>query len=315
MVDPLPMGEPALHCEGLVKRFAALTAVDGLDLTVQQGECLGLLGPNGAGKTTTVEMLEGLTPPDAGQIRLLGQAVHGDVPRNLRARLGVQLQHTELPDLLTVGETIRLFRSFFPSGRSVDSLLSLLALHEKREARVKHLSGGQKQRLALACALAGDPQLLFLDEPTTGLDPQARLNVWDVVQGFRQAGGSILLTTHYMEEAARLCDRVAIMDHGKIIALDTPDALIASLGAEQIVQLELSQGTLSQTRLEALPAASRVRPRGKAWAFACGDIGATLPALLADLDRHGDRLSNLTTHQPTLEDVFVSLTGRELRDG
>ena len=225
----------ALRCEGLVKRFADVTAVNGLDLEVFAGECFGLLGPNGAGKTTTVEILEGLTSADKGKVELLGQQWNSTDERALRERIGVQLQETQLAEKVTVVETLRLFRSFYKRGHSVDEVIQTVALEEKRNARVGKLSGGQKQRLAVACALVGDPELLFLDEPTTGLDPQARLSLWDVVDKFRAGGGTVLLTTHYMEEATRLCDRVAIMDHGKIIALGTPLELIESLGADQIM--------------------------------------------------------------------------------
>ena len=221
----------ALRCAGLVKRFTDVTAVDGLDLEVFAGECFGLLGPNGAGKTTTVEILEGLTIPDEGAVELLGQHWNGGDDRALRERIGVQLQETQLAEKVTVVETLKLFRSFYKRGHSVEEVIRTVALEEKRNSRVGKLSGGQKQRLAVACALVSDPELLFLDEPTTGLDPQARLSLWDIVEKFRAGGGTILLTTHYMEEAARLCDRVAIMDHGKVIALGTPAELIESLGA------------------------------------------------------------------------------------
>ena len=199
----------SLRCANLVKRFADVTAVNGLDLEVYAGECFGLLGPNGAGKTTTVEILEGLQPADEGTVELLGQHWNsgGESDRILRERIGVQLQETQLAEKVTVLETLRLFRSFYKRGHSVDEVIQTVALEEKRNARVGKLSGGQKQRLAVACALVSDPELLFLDEPTTGLDPQARLSLWDVVDKFRAGGGTILLTTHYMEEATRLCDR------------------------------------------------------------------------------------------------------------
>jgi ABC-2 type transport system ATP-binding protein len=238
----------------LRKRYGAVTAVDGLSLTVERGECFGLLGPNGAGKTTTIEILEGLLRPDGGEVEVLGLrwASH---ERELRQRLGIQLQETQLADKLTVEETVRLFRSFYDQGPSVAELVALVGLAGKRSNQVVQLSGGQKQRLSIACALAGRPDLLFLDEPTTGLDPQSRRQLWHILGVFRANGGTILLTTHYMDEAQALCDRVAIVDHGRIIAQDTPRALIASLGAPKVV-----------------------------------------------------------THEGTLEDVFMSLTGRHLRD-
>jgi len=244
----------AVQCEHLVKRYSDVVAVDGLTFFVNRGECFGLLGPNGAGKTTTIEILEGLLEPDAGDVEVLGLRWR-DHERELRQRLGVQLQETQLAEKLTVEETLRLFRSFYHRGRTIDQLVRIGELESKRTSRVGKLSGGQKQRLALACALAGDPDLLFLDEPTSGLDPQSRRQLWDVLTRFRSEGGTILLTTHYMEEAELLCDRVAIVDHGKVIAEGTTHELTASFAAPRVV-----------------------------------------------------------THQGTLEDVFVALTGRHLRD-
>src|SRR5215471_15663860 len=263
----------ALQCWGLVKRFADVIAVNGLDLEVFAGECFGLLGPNGAGKTTTVEILEGLTPADEGEVELLGQhwqsGSHGNSGahsqatdnRALRERIGVQLQETQLAEKVTVEETLRLFRSFYKRGHTMDEVIQTVALEEKRKARVGKLSGGQKQRLAVACALVSDPELLFLDEPTTGLDPQARLSLWDIVEKFRAGGGTVLLTTHYMEEATRLCDRVAIMDHGKVIALGTPAELIESLGADQIIEFSVTQ-ELVEDPLTRLPAVNHLHKRG-----------------------------------------------------
>jgi ABC-2 type transport system ATP-binding protein len=306
-------GRVALRCSGLVKRFADLTAVNRLDLEVFAGECFGLLGPNGAGKTTTVEILEGLTAPDEGTVELLGQRWNTGGDRALRERLGVQLQETQLAEKVTVAETLKLFRSFYQRGHSVDEVIRTVALEEKRNARVGKLSGGQKQRLAVACALVSDPELLFLDEPTTGLDPQARLSLWDIVEKFREGGGTILLTTHYMEEATRLCDRVAIMDHGKVIALGTPAALIESLGADQVIEFSVTNA-LADDALTNLPAVSNLHKRGDAYALTVSEIGVALPALLAEIERQHSEIVTLTTHQATLEDVFVSLTGRMLRD-
>ena len=299
-----------------MKRFADVTAVDGLDLEVFAGECFGLLGPNGAGKTTTVEILEGLTPADQGVVELLGQHWNSggsSADRALRERIGVQLQETQLAEKVTVAETLRLFRSFYNRGHSVDEVIQTVALEEKRNARVGKLSGGQKQRLAVACALVSDPELLFLDEPTTGLDPQARLSLWDVVEKFRESGGSILLTTHYMEEATRLCDRVAIMDHGKIIALGTPLELIESLGADQIIEVQVTND-IPDDALTSLPGVTHLHKREKDYSLTVAEIGVALPALLAEIKRQDSELVSLTTHQATLEDVFVSLTGRMLRD-
>ncbi|HKR01008.1 MAG TPA: ABC transporter ATP-binding protein [Pyrinomonadaceae bacterium] len=303
----------ALRCRGLIKRYPDVTAVDGLDLEIRTGECFGLLGPNGAGKTTTVEIFEGLTKPDGGTVEVLGMMWGTGRDRALRDRFGVQLQETQLAEKLTVRETVKIFRSFYPRGRDVESIINLVELGEKRDARVGKLSGGQKQRLALACALAGDPELLFLDEPTTGLDPQARLKLWDIVEQFRAGGGSIVLTTHYMEEAARLCDRVAVMDHGRVIALDTPASLIESLGADQIVEFSVT-GEMDGQQWESLPGVRGVRATNDGFALTVADIGTALPALLAEIERQQTELVRLTTHQATLEDVFVHLTGRMLRD-
>jgi ABC-2 type transport system ATP-binding protein len=311
------MSEAALRCEGLIKRFGELVAVNGVSLSVARGECLGLLGPNGAGKTTTVEMLNGLSEPDQGEIYLLGERVgrgRGAARRRLQERVGVQLQESELPDRLSVRECLTLFRSFYARGRGVDELLDLLALRDKQHARVSSLSGGQRQRLALACALAGSPEVLFLDEPTTGLDPQARLNVWQVVERFLREGGTVLVTTHYMEEAARLCARVAIMDAGRIIALDTPKTLIASLGASQVLELELERADDEEERvLASLPEVASVRRRGRTLALTTTSLGVSLPHVLRVCEERGNAITWLTTHAATLEDVFVALTGKALR--
>jgi ABC-2 type transport system ATP-binding protein len=306
---------PAVLCRGLVKRYSDVLAVDGLDLEIPRGICFGLLGPNGAGKTTTLEMIEGLTPPTAGRIELFGRSWGDGDQRELRRRLGVQLQETRLPDKLTVTDLLRLFRSFYPGGRSVEDALHVVELEEKRNARVEKLSGGQKQRLSLACALVGDPELLFLDEPTTGLDPQARLKIWEIVQDFRRGGGTVLLTTHYMEEAAQLCEQLAIMDHGKVIASGTPAELVASLGADQIVELTLAGGEPPPLEpFGALAGVRKVAPREGRVVLSVTDIAAALPAVLQHLEREQRTLAALTTHQATLEDVFVHLTGRGLRD-
>jgi ABC-2 type transport system ATP-binding protein len=305
----------AVRCRGLIKRYAEVTAVDGIDLEVYAGECFGLLGPNGAGKTTTVEILEGLTKPDEGEVELFELRWGSGYDQTLRGWIGVQLQQTELADKLTVEETIELFRSFYARARDVDDVIRTVALEEKRKSHVGKLSGGQKQRMAIACALVSDPYLLFLDEPTTGLDPQARLQLWEVIEKFRERGGTTLLTTHYMEEAARLCDRIAIMDHGRVIALGTPAELIASLGADQIIEFKGDSGRLQETALSQLKGVLSVRAKEGGYLLTVSQIGEALPSLLAELERQNVKLDQLTTHQATLEDVFVNLTGRMLRDG
>ena len=304
----------ALESVGLVKRYADVTAVAGLDLQVARGECFGLLGPNGAGKTTTIEILEGLLEPDEGEVRVLGQSWKTEAD-SLRPRLGIQLQETQLADKLSVFETLSLFRSFYPEGPTVDELLETVELSSKRDAWVSKLSGGQKQRLSVACALAGQPELLFLDEPTTGLDPQSRRQLWTVLEKFREGGGTILITTHYMDEAHTLCDRVGIMDHGKLIALGTPKQLVASLGAEHVIEFACDGGRRPDAAtLHALPGVRDVRTDEKTTSLSTSELHRTLPALLDELRREQAALSQLGTHSATLEDVFVTLTGRHLRD-
>jgi ABC-2 type transport system ATP-binding protein len=305
----------ALTLRALRKTFGSVVAVDHLDLEVRTGECFGLLGPNGAGKTTTIEICEGLTRPDAGTVEILGRQWSADA-HALRERLGIQLQETQLSDKLTVEETVRLFRSFYERGRSVDDVIAVVQLEEKRDARVNGLSGGQKQRLAIACALVGDPELLFLDEPTTGLDPQARRQLWELIEQFRATGRTIVLTTHYMDEAERLCDRVAIMDHGKIIALGTPRALIAAMGADHVIEFSVEHATdaLAPADLLALAGVRETGGANGTYHLAVSELHRTVPALLSLLAGRGLALSELRTRTATLEDVFVSLTGRHLRD-
>ena len=306
-----PVSE-AISCRDLKKYFADVKAVDGLDLSVHNGECFGLLGPNGAGKTTTIEILEGLTKPDSGDVQILGMRWSTD-ERELREHIGISLQETQLNEKLTVFETVRLFRSFYRDGPDPEALLASLSLDEKRDARVGKLSGGQKQRLAVACALAGDPDILFLDEPTTGLDPQSRLQLWDVIAKFREKGGTLLLTTHYMEEAQRLCDRIAIVDHGHLIALGTPSELIAKLEAANIIEFT-TDPPLPVEMLRALPVCRGCSPHGDAWQMRVESLAEAVPLVLAAIDKSGAKLLTLSTHAATLEDLFVSLTGRELRD-
>jgi len=305
----------ALRVRHLRKSYKDVIAVDGLDLAVQAGECFGLLGPNGAGKTTTVEICEGLTAPDSGDVEVLGQRWSSNAPQ-LRQRLGIQLQDTQLSEKLTVFETVRLFRSFFRQGAETSEVIARVQLEEKQKSRVGDLSGGQKQRLALACALVGDPDFLFLDEPTTGLDPQARRQLWELIEEFKRSGRTILLTTHYMDEAERLCDRVAIIDHGREIALGTPRELIASTCAEQMV--EFTAGSASKAldipALRRIEGVRDVRTENGAVLLQVTELHTSVPALLAELTRQNVSLTELRTHSATLEDVFVTLTGRHLRD-
>jgi ABC-2 type transport system ATP-binding protein len=313
------VSELAIEVRGLIKRYGTLAAVNGLDLEMRRGECFGLLGPNGAGKTTTIEILEGLNQPTEGDVRVLGRYWASD-ERYLRERLGISLQETHLQERLTVAESLRLFRSFYERGRDVEQLLKMVSLEDKRDTWYSRLSGGQKQRLAVACALAGDPEILFLDEPTTGLDPQSRRQLWELILAYRGEGRTVLLTTHYMDEAERLCDRVGVVDHGKMIALGTPRELIATLGGEEVVEFAVQPQAgarpLEASELQALPGvkAARTVPSSSegAWALTVDEVHVSIPALLQHLE--GKPLTRLSTHHATLEDVFVSLTGRQLRE-
>jgi ABC-2 type transport system ATP-binding protein len=302
---------------GLKKTYKDVVAVDGLELEVRPGECFGLLGPNGAGKTTTIEICEGLTDADAGVVEVLGLRWATNA-QELRQRLGIQLQETQLAEKITVLETVELFRSFFRQGPPPEDVIALVQLQEKRNSRVGQLSGGQKQRLALACALVGSPDLLFLDEPTTGLDPQARRQLWDLITQFQKDGRTILLTTHYMDEAQQLCDRVAIMDHGKSIALGTPRELIEGIGVAHVVEfsagVDASGDALELAPLERIPGISSVRAQDGSVQLQVTELHHAVPALLEELARQGRPLTELRTHSATLEDVFVALTGRHLRD-
>jgi len=306
---------PALSVRDLRKRYKDVIAVDGIDLDVAGGECFGLLGPNGAGKTTTIEICEGLTAPDSGDVEVLGLRWASDAHR-IRQRLGIQLQETQLSDKLTILETLRLFRSFYACGPSPDEVIALVHLEEKRHARIAALSGGQKQRLALACALVGDPELLFLDEPTTGLDPQARRQLWHLIEDFKRLGRTIVLTTHYMEEAERLCNRVAIVDHGKVIALGTPAQLVASVGAGHLIEFAAGEAAsrIDLASLGRIEGVRSARAQNGSVTLEATELHRVLPALLAHLRDQNTSISELRTHSATLEDVFVSLTGRHLRD-
>jgi ABC-2 type transport system ATP-binding protein len=293
-------------------RTGPVDAVAGLDLEVRPGECFGLLGPNGAGKTTTVEILEGLLAPTAGVVEILGRrwGRHDD---ELRQQIGISLQETRLVEKLTTRETLALFRSFYRRGISPDEALEQVALTEKAGAYVGKLSGGQRQRLAVACALVGDPTLVFLDEPTTGLDPQSRRQLWDILRRFRSQGRTVLLTTHYMDEAERLCDRVAVVDRGRVIALGSPAELIARVGGDHLIEFAIEGGeAIDEGLFRDLPAVVSVRCQADAWCLAVTAPHLTLPPLLQRLQSVGARLARLTTRHASLEDVFVTLTGRRL---
>jgi ABC-2 type transport system ATP-binding protein len=313
------MGDWAISVHDLRKiypgRDGDVVAVDGLDLEVRPGECFGLLGPNGAGKTTTVEILEGLNRPTSGEVEVLGRRWETH-EAEIRERIGVTLQETKFPERATVLEMAGLFRSFYRSGPDPMVPLGKVALEPKANAFIETLSGGQQRRLAVALALVGDPELLFLDEPTTGLDPQSRRQLWDVIKDLQGQGRTILLTTHYMDEAERLCDRVAIIDHGKVIALGSPRELIARMGGEHVVEFALGdEGARPEpAAFLDLDAVTAARAEGDGYALTVSEPHRTIPALLDRLERDGRPLARLTTRQVSLEDVFVDLTGRHLRD-
>jgi ABC-2 type transport system ATP-binding protein len=311
----------AIVCRQLYKQYPGkppVDAVNGLDLTIGAGECFGLLGPNGAGKTTTIEILEGLLDATRGDVEVLGMK-WGQNDNNIRQQIGISLQDTKLSEKLTILETLTLFRSFYRQGITAEEAVARVSLEEKLKARVGKLSGGQKQRLAVACALIGDPKLLFMDEPTTGLDPQSRRQLWDIIRSFKELGRTVLLTTHYMDEAERLCDRVAIVDHGKVIAGGSPRELIASLGGEHILDFSVvnsnGEGRLPSSSFAGLPAVRSVRVEDGVYSLAVTEPHIALPAVLERLRQTNRELSGLTTRHASLEDVFVTLTGRHLREG
>jgi ABC-2 type transport system ATP-binding protein len=311
-----------IQCTNLRKTYdGKVEAVRGLSLQIEGGQCFGLLGPNGAGKTTTIEILEGLLAPTSGEVRIFGHTWN-DNPRQLREWIGISLQETRLSEKLNVRETIELFASFYSEPRRSDEVLEDLELTEKSDAWVGKLSGGQKQRLAVATALVGNPRILFLDEPTTGLDPQSRRQLWDIIRFFQKKGGTVLLTTHYMDEAERLCDRLAIVDHGEIIAEGTPSDLIDRLGGHHVVEFQVNQridgnsqsnnDDLDQWR--SLPSVESVRREDSTVCLSVREPHLTIPALLDAVARQGHRLEHLSTRQASLEDVFVQLTGRHMRE-
>jgi ABC-2 type transport system ATP-binding protein len=306
----------AIQCRDLRKTYdGKVEAVRGLNLAIESGECFGLLGPNGAGKTTTIEILEGLLAPTSGEVTVLGQTWRAH-ERELREQLGISLQETRLSEKLTVRETIELFASFYREPRSSADILEELQLTEKADSWVGKLSGGQRQRLAVATALVGNPKILFLDEPTTGLDPQSRRQLWELIRAFQRSGGTALLTTHYMDEAERLCDRLAIVDHGVIIAEGSPADLIERLGGHHVVEFSISGNSdgAAMNVWRALPGVESVRDDDGLFSLNVREPHLTIPALLNAVGKQGSELVHLTTRQASLEDVFVSLTGRHLRE-
>jgi len=315
--EPAPEARPqvpeiVLALTALTKRYGRLTAVDGISFEVHKGETFGILGPNGAGKTTTLEMIEGLRDPDGGQIELLGiNAVRQR--RRVQQKIGVQLQSQALWPELTVEETLRTFGDLFHRRVSVDTLIERFSLGDKRRSFVRDLSGGQKQRLTIATALVNEPEVVFLDEPTTGLDPQARHGFWDLIRDMAGEGKTVIVTTHYMEEAEALCDRVAIMDHGRIIALDTPRALVRSLASESTIEFAFPEGT-DAADLGDLPGVREMRHENGGVLLFTTDVSATLSALVRFADQKQRQISSLNVRTATLEDVFINLTGRRLRD-
>lgn len=302
----------AILVENLVKSYNGTRAVDGINFQVETGEIFGMLGPNGAGKTTTTEILEGLRDADSGRAEVLGIDIRTESKR-VKEKIGVALQTTSLTPNLTPFELLELFGSFFPRAVSPDSLLDRLGLQEKRNARVQTLSGGQQQRLAVALALVNDPDLVFLDEPTTGLDPQARRSLWDVVEEMRKAGKTVFLTTHYMEEAERLCDRIAIMDHGRILALDSPEGLVRSQFTERAIQFATPEGATPED-FQTLPGVLRAASEAGEVVLYSDTIQKTLAALLEKADAQNLELGDIHLRRATLEDVFLKLTGRRMRE-
>ncbi|HEY4840551.1 MAG TPA: ABC transporter ATP-binding protein [Terriglobales bacterium] len=311
-----------IECTNLRKTYdGKVEAVRGLSLQIDAGQCFGLLGPNGAGKTTTIEILEGLLSPTSGEVRIFGHTWNNN-PRQIREWIGISLQETRLSEKLTVRETIELFASFYSEPRAAAEVLDDLELTEKSDSWVGKLSGGQKQRLAVATALVGNPRVLFLDEPTTGLDPQSRRQLWEIIRAFQNKGGTVLLTTHYMDEAERLCDRLSIVDHGQIIAEGTPADLIDRLGGQHVVEFQVSANGAKNAngsaedldRWRSLPSVESVRREDSTVCLSVREPHLTIPALLDVVGNDGHRLEHLSTRQASLEDVFVQLTGRHLRE-
>jgi ABC-2 type transport system ATP-binding protein len=310
----------AIRCHELRKTYDArknrVEALRGLNLQVRPGECFGLLGPNGAGKTTTIEILEGLLAPTSGEVEVLGMRWGAGADQALHRRIGITLQETRYNDKLTIREIVTLFRSFYRQGRTPDEVIAAVSLQDKADARTGKLSGGQRQRLAVACALVGAPEMLFLDEPTTGLDPQSRREIWQIVRDHHARGGTTLITTHYMDEAERLCDRVAVVDQGRIIALGTPAELIARLGGEHVVEFAVNGNgkPVDEQQLAALPAVISARRERDGFLLTVTQPHVAIPELLKHLAERNAEMNRLTTRHASLEDVFVTLTGRHLSE-
>ncbi len=306
--------KPLLEASQLRKFYKNIKAVDGLDLQLHPGECLALLGPNGAGKTTTVEMLEGLIKPDSGAVKIFDLPLNSANRATIMEQVGVTLQENQLYKKNTVQETIRLFRSFFKQGLSVAKTIEMVNLKDKAHERLENLSGGQKQRIYLACALVNDPQLIFLDEPTTGLDPQSRRSIWELLQEFKNLKKSILLTTHYMDEAAFLADRVAVIDHGKIIASGTPDELVHRYCGEQILKFSFDAAVEWSTVEEHLHWGSKLKYQQNSFEIATDDPLTMITKLKDFSQSQNVGLTGFELRRSTLEDVFLTLTGRSMRD-
>lgn len=304
---------PAIECQALVKHYGSKVAVAGIDLVVQRGQCFGLLGPNGAGKTTTMEMMEGLRRPDAGSCTVCGFDTV-EQAASVRERIGVSLQQATMPPEVTPLELLRLYASIYENPLPLGDLLDQFQLMDKARSRVAHLSGGQKQRLALALAIIGRPQVIFLDEPTTGLDPQARRNLWDLIRGLRDEGRAIILSTHYMDEVERLCDRAVVMDHGRVVAEGTPRALVAAYGPESVIDVELAEAAVDAVALSRLPAVTGIKVEEQRVLLYTSDLATSLIGFASYAQQHDLDMGDLRTRSATMDDVFIALTGRSIRE-